>query len=57
MKKILKALYKIFLMPYLERGKYFQELTDDVYENDIPNILSSMGYSNEVINKIHDNDK
>ena len=44
-------------MPYLERGKYFQELTDDVYENDIPNILSSMGYSNEVINKIHDNDK
>jgi len=26
-------------MPYLERQKYFDELVDDVYKNDIPRIL------------------
>jgi hypothetical protein len=32
---ILKFLYRLILMPYLEREKYFKELCDDVYENGI----------------------
>jgi hypothetical protein len=28
-------------MPYLERGRYFNELVDDVFEKDIPNILKN----------------
>lgn len=44
MKSILKFLYRIFLMPYLERERYYKELVDDVYENDIPKILNEMGY-------------
>jgi hypothetical protein len=31
-------------MPYLERQKYFNELVDDVYENDIPKTLNDTGY-------------
>jgi hypothetical protein len=27
-------------MPYFERQKYYDELVDDVYENDIPRILT-----------------
>jgi len=39
MKSVLKFLYRHCLMPYLERQKYFDELVDDVFENDIPRIL------------------
>jgi len=39
MKTLFKNLYYIFLMPYLEREKYFDQLVDDVYENDIERIL------------------
>jgi hypothetical protein len=39
---IFKFLYRLFLMPYLEREKYFEELVDDVYENDIPKILNKL---------------
>ena len=46
MKSILKFLYRLFLMPYLERQKYFDELVDDVYENDIPRILRQIENEN-----------
>jgi hypothetical protein len=29
-------------MPYLEREKYFKELCDDVYDNDILEILNNL---------------
>jgi len=29
MKKLLGVLYRIFLMPYLERDRYFEELCDE----------------------------
>ena len=29
MKTIINGLYKIFLMPYLERDRYFKELCDE----------------------------
>ena len=35
-------LYRFFLMPYLERDKYFNELVNDVFENDIPEILKQI---------------
>ena len=50
MKSILKFLYRLFLMPYLERQKYFDELVDDVYENDIPRILRQIKNENNNIN-------
>ena len=50
MKSILKFLYRLFLMPYLERQKYFDELVDDVYENDIPRILRQIENENNNIN-------
>jgi hypothetical protein len=37
-------------MPYLERQKYFDELVDDVYENDIPRILTQIENENNNIN-------
>ena len=37
-------------MPYLERQKYFDELCDDVFENDIPRILRQIENKN---NKHH----
>ena len=46
MKSILKFLYRLFLMPYLERQKYFDELVDDVFENDIPRILRQIENEN-----------
>ena len=39
---VIVFLYRLFLMPYLEREKYFSELCDDVYENDIPKILNDI---------------
>jgi hypothetical protein len=44
----MKWLYRIFLMPYLERDRYFKELMDDVYENDIPNILIKMNLNENI---------
>lgn len=35
-------------MPYLERDRYFKELMDDVYENDIPNILIKMNLNENI---------
>jgi len=29
MKNLLNTLYRIFLMPYLERDRYFEELCDE----------------------------
>jgi len=42
LKTILKLLYRIFPMPYLKRDRYFEELVDGVYKNDIPIILSQI---------------
>jgi len=38
------ALYKLTIYPYLETNKYYEELINDVFENDIPRILRKMGY-------------
>jgi len=43
---MLNRIYRIFLMPYLERDKYFNELIDDVYENYIPRILRQKANEN-----------
>jgi hypothetical protein len=37
-------------MPYLERQKYFDELVDDVFENDILRILRQIENENNNIN-------
>lgn len=57
MKTIFKFIYKVFLYPFIEWGKYYEELVDDVYEKDIPNILTRMGYSQELIKKIDEDNK
>lgn len=38
MMKIITFLYRITLMPYVERDRYFEELVDDVYRHDIPRL-------------------
>lgn len=49
---ILMFLYRIFLYPYLEIDKYYEELGNDVFENDMPRILIEMGYEESVIKKV-----
>jgi hypothetical protein len=50
MKSILKFLYRIFLMSYIEPERYYKELVDDVYENDISIILKQIENENNNIN-------
>lgn len=44
---LFKHFYRIVLMPYFERDRYFKELVDDVFENDIPNIMSGLNLKNK----------
>ena len=39
---MLNFLYRLFLMSYFERQKYFNELVDSVYQNDIPKIVKKL---------------
>lgn len=48
------ALYDLTLYRYLEPDKYYEELGNDVFENDIPRILREMGYEESVIKKVCD---
>ena len=38
MKFLIKKLYQIFLMPYVERERYFEELVEDIFENELSKI-------------------
>lgn len=38
-KSTLIFLYRVLLMPFFERDNYYDELVNDVYENDIPDII------------------